>query len=128
MTGPNREANSQDEIERGNECLAAAEHLCAGGFANDAVSRAYYAAYHWARAVLLTKGLEPKTHRGLVQLLSLHFVKSALLSEEPASDLAHLETYREISDYHTRSELTVTQANEEISRAKRFIEACRPLL
>ncbi len=128
MTGPNRDANSRDEIERGNECLAAAEHLQAGGFANDAVSRAYYAAYHWARALLLTKGLEPKSHRGLIQLISLHFVKGGLLPEDAAGDLGHLETYREVSDYHTRSEFTSEQAEQEIERARRFIEACRPLV
>jgi uncharacterized protein (UPF0332 family) len=42
---------------------------------NDAVSRAYHAAAHLARAVLLTEGVEPKSHAELGRMLGLHFPK-----------------------------------------------------
>lgn len=50
MTEDNGRTNAQDEAQRGDEALAAARHLLTGRFCNDAVSRAYYAAFHWARA------------------------------------------------------------------------------
>ena len=128
MTAANARANAQDELQHGDEALAAARCLVENGFLRDAVSRAYYAAYHWARAVLLLKGLEPKTHRGAIQLLSLHLVKEGLLTEDAAGLLAHLETYRELSDYSSSARFTDDDVRAEIARAERFIAACRPLV
>ena len=128
MTNGNARANAEDELAHGDEALAAATCLLDNGFFRDAVSRAYYAAFHWARAALFTKGLDPRTHRGMVQLFSLHFVKDGPLREEVLSLLSHLETYRELSDYTSAVSFTEDQAREELSRAKRFGEACRPLV
>ena len=128
MTGDNMQVNKAEEIARGEECLKAAEHLLVGGFANDAVSRAYYGAFHYARALLMTLGIEPKTHRGVIQMIGLHFVRTGHLAEEAAKELAQLETYRELSDYHTATQFSEEQAREELSRARRFAETCMPLL
>ena len=76
-----------EEREHGNEALAAARCLLENGFLRDAVSRAYYAAFHRARASLLLRGMEPKTHRSTVQLFSLHFVKDGPLDDGVASML-----------------------------------------
>jgi uncharacterized protein (UPF0332 family) len=128
MTGENIKRNVREERERGDECLRAAEHLIAGGFFNDAVSRSYYAALHYARALLFTKELEAKSHRGVNTLFSLHFVKGGQLSFEALSDLSRLETFRELSDYNSSTEFTREQAMDEVDRARRFIAACLPLL
>ena len=128
MTEDNARQNSISEARRGDEVLAEAQHLLAGGFYTGAVSRAYYAAYHWARALLMLRGIEPRTHRGVIQLLGLHFVKDGPLEELTAAHLAHLETYRELSDYTSVTRFTETQAREEITRAVAFINACRPLI
>jgi uncharacterized protein (UPF0332 family) len=128
MTGDNCKANAVEEGQRGDECLAEAEYLLQGGFCNAAVSRAYYAAFHWARAVLMLKGLEPKTHRGAIQLLQLHFVETGALSAEDAAAIGQLETYRELSDYHAKVSFDERRANAEIGRARRFIASCRRLL
>lgn len=128
MTEQNAERNARAEAARGDEALGAAKLLAEGGFAADAVSRAYYAAYHYARAVLLTKGLEPRTHRGVIQLFSLHFVKTGQLSQEATAALARLETSRELGDYAPTAAFDQDEANELIREAESFIAACRPLL
>ena len=43
---------------------------------DDVVSRAYYAAFHAAQAVLLAEGHQAETHRGLLTLFSLVLVKT----------------------------------------------------
>jgi uncharacterized protein (UPF0332 family) len=128
VTRGNARTNARDEAERGDEALSAAKHLLSAGFFNDAVSRAYYAAFHWARALLVSRGLDPKTHRGVIQLLSLHFVTTERLTEEEAALLAQLETYREISDYTSAADFTETVAVAETAKAERFIASCRRLL
>ncbi len=127
MTEDNRRENARDEMRKGNECLAEARYLLNGQFYNAAVSRAYYAAFHWAVALLLMKGLEPKTHRGTIQLLHLHYVEAGHLSSEDALALAELETYRELSDYNAKASFDKRRAKQEIRRAESFIDACRTL-
>jgi hypothetical protein len=125
VTGENAKANAREEMDHGNEALAAGRCLFENGFLRDAVSRAYYAAYHWARAVLLLKGIEPRTHRGTIQLFSLHYAKDGPLTDETVGLLAHLETYRELSDYTPSAKFTEHDARAEIERAERFIAACK---
>jgi uncharacterized protein (UPF0332 family) len=87
------------------------------------VSRAYYAAFHAARALLLTKGLEPKTHRGVIALLNQHFADA--LGEEQLSALARLHTFRGLADYDARSRLSEERARTEVEAAHAFVGAVR---
>lgn len=128
MTEDNCLQNARDEAQRGDDCLAEAQYLLDGGFFNACVSRAYYAAFHWALALLMLKGLEPRTHRGVIQLLHLHYVESEVLSAEAAASLGQLETYRELSDYNARASFDSERAHAEIAQAKSFVDACRPLI
>lgn len=128
MTNENCRDNAVEESRRGDECLAEAKYLMAGGFHNAAVSRAYYAAFHWALALLIMKGLEPKTHRGVIQLLQLHYVEPGALDANAAIALGQLETYRELSDYNAKASFDGKRAGSEIRRAEDFVTACRPLL
>lgn len=128
MTGENGRANAREEAARGDECLAEARYLLKGGFGTAAVSRSYYAAYHWARALLFLKGLDPRTHRGVIQLLSLHYVRPGQLSEDAISALGQLETHRELSDYNAKATFDREQAETEVARAAGFIDTCRALL
>ena len=62
MNDSNRRENAAREASLGDDALRAAEALLALALYNDSVSRSYYAAFHYARALLLVEGLEPKTH------------------------------------------------------------------
>lgn len=128
MTPANRQSNARDEMAKGDEALREAEVLLRERLFNGAISRAYYAAYHWASALLITKGLEPKTHRGKIQMLSLHFVRPGLISEEAAGDLSRLEDFREIGDYSSAVSFEEKDARDAIRRAENFIAAARPHL
>jgi uncharacterized protein (UPF0332 family) len=128
MTSDNCRDNAHDEARRGDECLAEAKYLLQGDFFNAAVSRAYYAAFHWALALLLLKGFEPKTHRGVIQLLHLHYVEPGVLSASIAAALGQLETYRELSDYNAKATFDKARAAAELKQAETFIAACRPLV
>jgi len=64
VTADNRKQNVADELVRAAQCLAAAEALVGLGLAADAISRAYYAAFHLVRALLFSRGTEPRSHQG----------------------------------------------------------------
>jgi uncharacterized protein (UPF0332 family) len=50
------------EIERGEKALKAAQLLSENGLYEDAVSRAYYAVLHFAKAALLSQGVRTSSH------------------------------------------------------------------
>ncbi len=128
MTETNARENALAEIARGDEALAEANVLLENGLCNGAVSRAYYSVYHWARALLFVQGVEARSHRGMIQLVNLHFVKPGKLPRKTGQLLAQLETSRELSDYRAAATFSADEAREAIVDAGLFIAGCRPLI
>lgn len=128
MTGANRTTNARAEAALGDDALQAAQVLLQLGLHNDAVSRAYYAAFHYARALLLLEGLEPKTHRGVVSLLLDRYERSGRLEPGAVSTLARLQTFRGLADYDASERIAKERAEAEVAAARAFIERARPFL
>ena len=121
-----------DEVDellgRADERLRAARHLLSGGHFSDAVSRAYYAMYFTATALLLSRGLNSKTHRGLVALLFENFVKPGDLDREVAGLLPAAMAARHEADYGFPDQSTELEARETIADAERFVGRAREIL
>lgn len=100
MTEENKRENIKSELDRASKAMDAAILLFENGFLNDAVSRLYYFLLYNMRAVLLTEGLEPKSHEGLLRLLGLHFVKKGIFETKVSHIFAKLMKYREEADYN----------------------------
>jgi hypothetical protein len=92
-------ASIRGELARGDEARRAAAVLLREGLQRDAMSRAYYVALHYARALLLLKDEEPKTHEGVLRRFSLHFVRTAVLTTDEGKLLGRLHKLREEADY-----------------------------
>lgn len=71
MTDANRETGIREELSRAESALAASMLLADSGFPLDAVSRLHRSLLFRVRALLLTRGLEPKSHEGALRLLSM---------------------------------------------------------
>lgn len=113
---------------RARQKLAVARHVLAGGYPADAVSPAYYAAYHAAEAALLVEGDEPRTHEGLKSLFGLRFVKTGRLPEELASVLRELKDERQNGDYSVFPAITAEEAQRAVTDAERFVDAVEAFL
>lgn len=113
---------------RARDKLAVAKHVLAAGYPADAVSPAYYAAYHAAEAALLVEGDEPRTHEGLKSLFGLRFVKTGRLPEELASILRELKDERQNGDYSIFPAITVAEAERAVASAGRFVAALEAFL
>jgi uncharacterized protein (UPF0332 family) len=92
------------------------------------LSRSYYAMYYMSQALLLSEGFEASTHKGLIKLLGLHFVKTGKISNDLAKSLASAYEDRQMSDYNVRFEPTKEEALEAISEAQKFIKSIHPML
>ncbi len=128
MTRDNRRKNIAAEVRRGNESLDSARLLLAAGKHADAVSRAYYAAFHYARALLLTLGEETRTHGGLSRLLQRDFVREGALDPEVAALFSRLQKFRQDADYTAEFLFTVAAATSEVVAAERFVQVAGDLL
>lgn len=112
------------EIERGDEALKSAETLLAASLFRDAMSRTYYAVLHYARALLSSKDLYPKSHHGVMQLFSLHFIKTDIVAVEVGRILARQQKFREESDYTVESRFSKEAIETEIADARQFRDVC----
>ena len=120
MTPENRLAHVSAELARGRESLQAARELLRLNLLNDAVSRAYYAALHFATSLLLAEGLEVRTHSGVGAMLGQYFIVPGRLDPQLAKSLARLEQFRCQADYNRFFVLTPEGAREEIEVAEDF--------
>ena len=128
MSPINVETNAAEELTRAGACLDEAKILRTANFPYGAASRAYYAVFHAARALLFSIGIETKTHRGTVGLLSEHFVKTGHLSPEMARLMSRMQRDREDADYMTGAVFTDDEARELIADAERFLVHAKQVL
>jgi uncharacterized protein (UPF0332 family) len=96
----NKKENVREEIEHADESMKAADLLFNNGFIRDAVAKLYYSLLYTVRAMLLTKGLEPKSHEGALRLFGLHFVKRSIFEAEDSHIFSRLMKYRQEADYN----------------------------
>jgi uncharacterized protein (UPF0332 family) len=128
MTDENRRTNLAHELSRASEAFRAAEALLSLNLNADAVSRAYYAAFHVARALLLSHGVEPKTHAGAIHLLNLEFIRPGLLPSSFNRVFGGLQRSREFADYDAAVTFSTEDARAEIEAARAFEAAALALL
>ncbi len=100
MTEENKRENIRLEMEEAENIFSEAELLFQNGFIKGAVSRLYYAVLHGIRSILLTKGLEAKSHEGALRLLGLHFIKEGLLDTQTSHTFSKMMKFREEADYN----------------------------
>jgi hypothetical protein len=115
-------------LEKSEKKLQVAQTLLKNRDYDDAVSRAYYCAFHAAQAVLLTEGLTANTHQGVVNLFGLHFVKTGKLDTKFGKFLANLKDDRENGDYEIYSAIDQETANQAVREAKQFLQAAKKFL
>lgn len=108
--------------------LAAAASDLRQGFAEPAVHGLYYACFHAALALLSTAGLAPGTHRGVQEMLSLHFVLPGHLPRHFGRLFGQLRGDREIADYGVAGDLDGPAARDHAAKALEFLDAVLPLL
>jgi uncharacterized protein (UPF0332 family) len=125
VTNDNKKAHIAAELARCDESLRAAEILLHAALFHDAESRLYYAAYHAAIALLLTQGLEPRSHSGVANLLGLHFVKTGRLDADDARLFARLQKYRVEADYSADFALTNEAIDEDLAACRGFVARVR---
>ncbi|MCD5390956.1 HEPN domain-containing protein [candidate division NPL-UPA2 bacterium] len=118
------------ELELGDKALKGAYALFKDDLYADAISRAYYAVLHCAKAALATVNVEASSHDGAIAMFGLHFVKKGLIDRRFSKIFGRSRAAREKSDYDAQAAVKFTKedAEKRVAEAKEFTEGIRKLL
>ena len=116
------------EWQRAANSLGAAQVCWHSRFYADAVSRAYYAILHAAKAALLLQDVAAESHAAVKRLFGQHLVRPGLIEAEWSAILGQSLDLRIISDYDVERPFTEVDAREACDRAEVFLARMRTLL
>lgn len=115
-------------MENAHQKLKASEKLLENEFYADALSRAYYAMFFAARALLSQQNIYPKTHRGLISQFGLELVKNRNFNKDLFNLMVRAQEDREEADYGLYVDISKEETVFIIEGAKNFLKECKSFL
>jgi uncharacterized protein (UPF0332 family) len=99
-------------IGRAERYIRSSELLLNDKDFDSSTSRSYYAMFYAAEAVLLTKNLKFKSHRGVISLFGKYFIKAGIFNPKLGKYLRNAYDKRLVGNYGF-----VPQVNEEDAKS-----------
>jgi uncharacterized protein (UPF0332 family) len=121
-------SETQLYLDRARHDLRATQINLEQGLYSVAVTRAYYAIFYAANALLASKGISRSKHSGVHSAFGEHFVKAGLIESEYAKMLGHAFDSRLDSDYDVLFTAERTLAEEVFCDAQRFVDRAEQYL
>jgi len=115
-------------LAKAEEALDDARVLGDAGRAAGTISRAYYAMFHAAEALLAALGLEFSSHQAVISAFGREFAKTQRLDPTFHRHLLLAFDERQTADYDRAVELTTEQGRRAIAAAAEFVAAAREYL
>jgi uncharacterized protein (UPF0332 family) len=115
-------------LSRADQAILDAEFNASGSRYVIAVNRLYYACFYAASALLLSKGIEAATHKGVRTMINLHFVSKGLLEPCFGKTLNDLYEKRQSGDYDDYVFFDKDDYDRLHPRAIAFVAAIKPLI
>ncbi|MYD86805.1 MAG: HEPN domain-containing protein [Acidobacteria bacterium] len=116
------------EWRRSVRGLEAARLLAREGYAEDAVSRTYYAILHAGKAALLVHDVTVDSHAALRRLFSEHLVPAGRIEREWSAQLRVGLDDRLAADHDPVHVVAAEDALQEVERATAFVARIRSYL
>lgn len=89
---------------------------------NTAVNRIYYACFYAVCALLYNSDFDTKTHSGVKRLLSLHYIKTGLISNDIWDFYSLIFEMRQNADYEYMVDYEYDDVVQLLPQAKELIE------
>ncbi len=115
-------------IKRAFETLKEADKMIENQFWNASINRIYYACFYAVSGLLLKKGVDTSTHKGIRQMFGLHFVQTGLISKEFARFFSDLYDRRQTGDYDDFVIYDEETSNKLFSMANKFVQEIDSLI
>ena len=120
--------NQSSLLRKAKRSLDAARHLLKNGDEDFAASRAYYAMFYAAQAILLKKNLTFKSHAAVISAFGQHFAATGEIDKTLHQHLIAAQYARNAGDYMIDVELNAEDVEEHIANAELFIETIEAAL
>ncbi len=114
-------------LGRADRYLVSASALLDLGDHESAVSRAYYAMFYTARAVLGVRGVTATTHSGVVSEFGRVFVRTEDVEREHLAALGRALNDRLLAEYDEDLTFSRAQAERVVASAEAFVREVRHL-
>ena len=116
------------EWNRAREALRAAETLTRDQCYADAISRAYYAILHAAKAALHVHDVAAESHAAVRRMFGLHLVKPGEIEAKWSAFLVESLDDRLAADYDVETTFSREDARSECRRSREFFSRVRRYL
>ncbi|MCP4700555.1 MAG: HEPN domain-containing protein [Gammaproteobacteria bacterium] len=108
-------------LQRSAQSISAAQELLRGGYYDFTASRAYYAVFYAASALLLNEQMDTSKHSGVISLINQYFVKTGRLDKQHGKNLGWLSELRNLGDYGVTGHVSKQDAEQAIRAAIDFL-------
>lgn len=112
-------------IEKSIVTFKEAETLAESGFWNGAAARLYYSCFYSVLALLLSEGIEIRTHNGVRTEFFKRFIKSNIFPREFSVLYSDLMNKRQESDYDDFLNFSKDDIQPLFQKAKAFNDAIK---
>jgi len=92
---------------------------------DSSASRAYFAAFHAVSALFASQGRDFSKHSALEAAVHRDLVKTGVWDKTLGADFSWLATVRSTGDYGGTAHVSVEDAREAVSRARKILDAVR---
>ena len=117
----------QQRFEKAGECIDDAQLLLQSKRYTATINRAYYAMFHAAVAVLLTKDIKRSSHSGVISAFGEFFAATGVIDTVYHKYIREAFDLRQESDYEAHIEISEIEAEKMVNRAMNFVDACRKI-
>lgn len=115
-------------LQKATDSIGAAELMLKEGYSDFAASRAYYALFYVAQALLMEKGLSFSSHAGVIGGYGREFAKTGQLDPKFHRYLIRAQETRNVADYSHHKPIPPKEARLLIQWAEEFLEAAQAFL
>ncbi len=115
-------------ISKAQQRIQVAIRMLHEGFLEDAINRAYYAAFYAALAALFTKGIRTRRHSTVLSLFGYYFARTGEIEEEYARIYRRLKEIRESADYDVYAFFEEEEIRDAVDQARRFVDRIKEYL
>ncbi|MDE6521689.1 MAG: HEPN domain-containing protein [Muribaculaceae bacterium] len=98
------------------------------GYWNLAANRLYYAAYYASAALLIHNGIEASSHKGIVRMIGMTFVRQGILNSEDSQLIGRLFTMRQTGDYEDLFDWKESDVSPMYLPVKDYIERIESII
>ncbi len=119
---------SKARLAHAKDCLNEAQILLEADELKGTANRAYYAAFHAMRAVLILDGIDSKKHSGIIAKFREMYLKTELFDKEISNSISSLFRVRTASDYDDFYIVSKKDAVLQLENAKGIVSIIEKFL